>query len=119
MAVLAYVVMGSSVARRSLSRITASLAVLDFAYVAASLSLRGVGRIGSSMSVVGLGRLGSVFSLSVIDFTHLGSSTGGTGQTVRAVAGDLMYFLKGSKLTFDTQTGGLGYFVGQRLADAA
>jgi ethanolamine utilization protein EutQ (cupin superfamily) len=37
-----------------------------------------------------------------------------TGQKVHAVKGDVFYFPKGSKITFTTETFGLGFFVGQR-----
>ena len=37
-----------------------------------------------------------------------------TGQKVHAVKGDVFYFPKGSKITFTTDTFGLGFFVGQR-----
>jgi len=40
--------------------------------------------------------------------------TDGTGQKVVAKAGDLMYFPKGSKITFATPNTALGYFCGQR-----
>ena len=40
--------------------------------------------------------------------------TDGTGQKVVAVAGDIMYFPKGSAITFDTPSTALGYFCGQR-----
>ena len=36
-----------------------------------------------------------------------------TGQKVHAVAGDVFYFPKGSKITFETQTYGLGFYTGQ------
>ncbi|KAG0645051.1 hypothetical protein D0Z07_9096 [Hyphodiscus hymeniophilus] len=39
-----------------------------------------------------------------------------TGQKVHAVKGDVFYFPKGSKITFTTETFGLGFFVGQRKA---
>jgi hypothetical protein len=39
-----------------------------------SFSVRQFVRLGSSVSVVGLSRFGSVFSMSVLDFLHLGSS---------------------------------------------
>jgi ethanolamine utilization protein EutQ (cupin superfamily) len=42
-----------------------------------------------------------------------------TGQTVKAVKGDIFYFPKGSVITFKTDTFGLGFFVGQRVKDAA
>jgi len=37
-----------------------------------------------------------------------------TGQKVHAVPGDVFYFPKGAKITFSTDTYGLGFFVGQR-----
>lgn len=40
--------------------------------------------------------------------------TDGTGQTVVAQAGDLMYFPAGSRITFDTPSTALGCFCGQR-----
>lgn len=40
--------------------------------------------------------------------------TDGTGKKVVAKAGDLMYFPKGSRITFDTPNTALGYFCGQR-----
>jgi len=40
--------------------------------------------------------------------------TDGTGQTVTAKAGDLMYFPKGCKVTFETPRYALGCFTGQR-----
>ncbi|KZP06608.1 ethanolamine utilization protein-like protein [Athelia psychrophila] len=42
-----------------------------------------------------------------------------TGQKVHAVAGDVFYFPKGSKITFTTETYGLGFFVGQRVEGTA
>ncbi|KAK2624148.1 hypothetical protein QTJ16_006782 [Diplocarpon rosae] len=42
-----------------------------------------------------------------------------TGQEVHAVPGDVFYFPKGSKITFTTETFGLGFFVGQRKEGAA
>jgi len=42
-----------------------------------------------------------------------------TGQKVKAVKGDVFYFPKGSKITFTTETFGLGFFVGQRKEGAA
>jgi len=38
-----------------------------------------------------------------------------TGQKVHAVAGDVFYFPKGSKITFTSETYGLAFFTGQRL----
>ena len=43
----------------------------------------------------------------------------GTGQKVVARAGDLVYFPKGCKMTFDTPNTALGYFCGQRRVDEA
>lgn len=37
-----------------------------------------------------------------------------TGKKVHAVKGDVFYFEKGSKITFTTESFGLGFFVGQR-----
>lgn len=37
-----------------------------------------------------------------------------TGQKVHAVKGDVFYFPKGSKITFTTESFGLGFYVGQR-----
>ncbi|RQM08409.1 hypothetical protein DH86_00000425 [Scytalidium sp. 3C] len=37
-----------------------------------------------------------------------------TGQKVHAVKGDVFYFPAGSKITFTTETFGLGFYVGQR-----
>lgn len=42
-----------------------------------------------------------------------------TGQTVTGKKGDVFYFPKGSKITFTTETFGLGFFVGQRAEGAA
>jgi len=42
-----------------------------------------------------------------------------TGQKVHAVKGDVFYFPKGSKITFTTDTFGLGFFVGQRKTGTA
>lgn len=42
-----------------------------------------------------------------------------TGQKVHAVKGDVFYFPKGSKITFTTETFGLGFFVGQRKEGVA
>ncbi|KAF2712562.1 hypothetical protein K504DRAFT_373444 [Pleomassaria siparia CBS 279.74] len=41
------------------------------------------------------------------------------GNSVHAVAGDVFYFPKGSKITFKTEDYGLGFFVGQRAEGAA
>ncbi|KAE9407290.1 hypothetical protein BT96DRAFT_963240 [Gymnopus androsaceus JB14] len=38
-----------------------------------------------------------------------------TGQKVHAVAGDVFYFPKGSKITFTSETYGLAFFTGQRF----
>jgi uncharacterized cupin superfamily protein len=37
-----------------------------------------------------------------------------TGQVVKGRKGDVFYFPKGSKITFKTETYGVGFFVGQR-----
>lgn len=37
-----------------------------------------------------------------------------TGQVVEAAVGDVLYFAKGSRITFSTATTGLGFFCGQR-----
>jgi len=37
-----------------------------------------------------------------------------TGKKVHAVAGDVLYFPKGSKITFTTEEGGLAFYTGQR-----
>ncbi|EDO00919.1 hypothetical protein SS1G_03393 [Sclerotinia sclerotiorum 1980 UF-70] len=42
-----------------------------------------------------------------------------TGQKVHATKGDVFYFPKGSKITFTTETFGLGFFVGQRKTGTA
>ena len=42
-----------------------------------------------------------------------------TGQSVKAVPGDHFYFPKGVKVTFTTETYGLGFFVGQRKKGSA
>ncbi|KAK0104997.1 hypothetical protein ONS96_004404 [Cadophora gregata f. sp. sojae] len=42
-----------------------------------------------------------------------------TGQKVHAVKGDVFYFPKGSKITFTTESFGLGFFVGQRKEGTA
>ena len=42
-----------------------------------------------------------------------------SGQSVKAVKGDVFFFPKGSKITFKTEKGGLGFFCGQRGKDAA
>jgi ethanolamine utilization protein EutQ (cupin superfamily) len=42
-----------------------------------------------------------------------------TGKKVHAVAGDVLYFPKGSTITFTTEDYGLGFFVGQRKEGGA
>lgn len=42
-----------------------------------------------------------------------------TGQKVHAVAGDVFYFPKGSKITFTTESFGLAFYTGQRKEGAA
>ena len=42
-----------------------------------------------------------------------------SGETVTGRTGGLFYFLKGSVITFATDTFGVGYFCGQRGADEA
>jgi ethanolamine utilization protein EutQ (cupin superfamily) len=42
-----------------------------------------------------------------------------TGQSVHAVKGDVLYFPKGSRITFKTNSFGLGFFVGQRKEGGA
>ncbi|KAL6242622.1 hypothetical protein RBB50_010268 [Rhinocladiella similis] len=42
-----------------------------------------------------------------------------TGQSVHAVAGDVFYFPKGSKITFTTESYGLGFYCGQRKEGTA
>ncbi|KAK3078849.1 hypothetical protein LTS18_006469 [Coniosporium uncinatum] len=42
-----------------------------------------------------------------------------SGQKVHAVAGDVFYFPKGSKITFTTEEGGLAFYTGQRKEGAA
>lgn len=37
-----------------------------------------------------------------------------TGKSVKAVKGDVFFFPKGSKITFRTEKGGLGFYCGQR-----
>ena len=37
-----------------------------------------------------------------------------TGQKIKAKAGDLLYFPKGTSITFSTDDFGLGFFCGQR-----
>lgn len=41
------------------------------------------------------------------------------GQSVKAKKGDVFFFPKGSVITFKTEEGGLGFFVGQRGRDTA
>ena len=43
----------------------------------------------------------------------------GSGEEITAKKGDLIYFPKGSVITFRTDNFGLGYFVGQRGQDEA
>lgn len=40
--------------------------------------------------------------------------TDATGQTTTASAGDVVFFPKGSTITFETKEGGLAFYVGQR-----
>lgn len=42
-----------------------------------------------------------------------------TGKKVHATKGDVFYFPKGSKITFETDDFGLGFFCGQRKKDGA
>jgi len=42
-----------------------------------------------------------------------------TGKKVHAVAGDVFYFPKGSKITFTTEEGGLAFYTGQRKEGGA
>jgi len=42
-----------------------------------------------------------------------------TGKKVHAVAGDVFYFPKGSKITFETTDGGLAFYTGQRKEGTA
>lgn len=42
-----------------------------------------------------------------------------SGQSVKAKKGDVFFFPKGSVITFKTEEGGLGFFVGQRGRDSA
>ena len=42
-----------------------------------------------------------------------------SGQVVKATKGDVFFFPKGSKITFKTVNGGLGFFCGQRAKDSA
>ncbi|KAF4121393.1 Ethanolamine utilization protein EutQ [Geosmithia morbida] len=37
-----------------------------------------------------------------------------TGQTTKAKPGDVVFFPKGSTITFETENGGLAFYVGQR-----
>lgn len=37
-----------------------------------------------------------------------------TGKSVKAAKGDVFFFPKGSKITFRTEKGGLGFYCGQR-----
>lgn len=43
--------------------------------------------------------------------------TDATGQRSAARPGDVVYFPKGSTITFETENGGLAFFVGQRKKD--
>ena len=49
------------------------MSLLDFLPLGSALSLRSFAWLGGSGSVRGLSRFGSVFSVSVLDFLHLGS----------------------------------------------
>lgn len=40
--------------------------------------------------------------------------TDSTGQTTKAKGGDVVFFPKGSTITFTTENGGLAFYVGQR-----
>jgi ethanolamine utilization protein EutQ (cupin superfamily) len=42
-----------------------------------------------------------------------------TGKKVHATKGDVFYFPKGSKITFETDDFGLGFFCGQRKEGGA
>ena len=42
-----------------------------------------------------------------------------SGQSVKALKGDVFFFPKGSVITFKTEKGGLGFFCGQRGKDSA
>ena len=42
-----------------------------------------------------------------------------TGKSVTATKGDVLFFPKGSKITFKTEKGALGFFCGQRGKDSA
>jgi len=42
-----------------------------------------------------------------------------SGQSVRAGKGDVIFFPKGSVITFKTEKGGLGFFCGQRAKGGA
>jgi ethanolamine utilization protein EutQ (cupin superfamily) len=42
-----------------------------------------------------------------------------TGTTVKAVVGDVLYFEKGSEITFDSPDYGIGFFCGQRKVGEA
>lgn len=42
-----------------------------------------------------------------------------TGKKVHATKGDVFYFPKGSKIMFETDDFGLGFFCGQRKKDGA
>lgn len=41
------------------------------------------------------------------------------GKSVKTVKGDVFFFPKGSKITFRTEKGGLGWYCGQRKKDTA
>merc|ERR1712106_1264159 len=57
--------LGASLSLRSFARLGASLSVLDDCEIGSSLSLRSFARLGSALSVFGVARFGS--SLSVCD----------------------------------------------------
>ena len=40
-----------------------------------------------------------------------------TGKKVKAGKGDVFFFPKGSKITFKTEKGGLGFYCGQRKSE--
>ena len=64
--------MSSSLSVYGMSRLGASLAVLDFTSFGSAMSLRNFVRLGSSLSVFGMARYSS--SLAVLDFLNLGST---------------------------------------------
>merc|ERR1719399_607747 len=75
MSVLDFLHLGSSLSLRSFARLGSSLSVeggLIHTNVMSSMSVRNFAKLGSALSVVGLSRFGSVFSMSVLDFLHLG-----------------------------------------------